>query len=78
MINNMDVKLIVEIIGLLAILCAAKGASIQNQEEELEVILEFLEFELEDICVQRSEAEWNFLNGTSPDLKKVIKGMFMC
>lgn len=71
MLNNMDMKLIVEIIGLLAILCAAEGASVHNQEEELEVILEFLEFELEDICVQRSEAEWNFLNGTSPDLKKV-------
>lgn len=73
----MDVKLIVKLIGLLSILCAVRGAPKKTDEGELAVILEFIEFELEDICVERSDAEWNYLNGTDPDLKKVRTTCFV-
>lgn len=40
-------------------------------EEELEVILQFFEYELEDICIAKSEALWDFLTGSKTDLKEV-------
>lgn len=41
------------------------------KDSEVEVKLQFVEFDLEDFCVAKNEAEWKFLNGTDPNLKKV-------
>lgn len=53
------------------VLFAAITAKSMAKDGELEVKLQFLEYELEDLCILKNEAEWKFLNGTVPDLKKV-------
>lgn len=52
------------------VLASTSGKSIAK-DDEVEVRLQFFEYELEEYCVAKNEAEWKFLNGTDADLKKV-------
>lgn len=65
--GNADIVLLL----LSLLLCGGIQAK-AGDEDELEVGLEFSEYDLEDACVRASDAEWNFLNGSDSDLEKVI------
>ncbi|KAK6644333.1 hypothetical protein RUM43_000600 [Polyplax serrata] len=53
------------------VLASTSGKSIAK-DDEVEVRLQFFEYELEEYCVAKNEAEWKFLNGTDADLKKIL------
>ncbi|KAL0271787.1 UNVERIFIED_CONTAM: hypothetical protein PYX00_008780 [Menopon gallinae] len=69
--NSGIIILVLSIISQLHVCTVGSLAS--STEEELEVILQFFEFELEDICIARSEALWGFLTGNKTNLKQLLE-----
>lgn len=61
-----------EVCTILCLIVVAIAApdSKKNNEEAI-VSVEFLEFELEDICSKRNQALWNFYTGKNKNLNEV-------
>lgn len=66
--TGMNVNFLAVILLMFVVGCWSRSTSI---EEELEVILEFNQYDLEDFCVRKSSANWHHYLGNTSDWGEV-------